>query len=197
MEQVPEMTGSETSSAERVRKHRKIKASNPKALRCNADETKRNTEKEIEIEKREDIEKEQELYKDSDLYSENTYREDGDRELSSSLEKRKKDDNDDILPSPNFNLELSKYYQENIGVLSGIQLQTLTSYVEDGMDVEVVKEAIRRASDYGITNFKYIQSILNNWFNKKILTMDQVDEDDIAFRKAKTPPEEVDPFDYN
>ena len=51
--QVLEMTGSETDSARRVRKHRESKS-----LQCNTDETSCNTEKEIELESEKEIEKE-------------------------------------------------------------------------------------------------------------------------------------------
>ena len=47
LEQVPEMVGSETASARRVRKFRK----NQLALQCNNDETKRNGDIEKDIEK--------------------------------------------------------------------------------------------------------------------------------------------------
>lgn len=46
MSEIDKMIGCETSTAERVRRHRQ----NQKALQCNADETKCNTEKEKEIE---------------------------------------------------------------------------------------------------------------------------------------------------
>ena len=45
LEQVPEMVGSETASARRVRKFRENKL----ALQCNTDETKRNGDRDIEI----------------------------------------------------------------------------------------------------------------------------------------------------
>ena len=47
LEQVPEMIGSETASARRVRKHRE----NQKALQCNSDVTKCNGDIDIDIEK--------------------------------------------------------------------------------------------------------------------------------------------------
>ena len=47
LEQVPEMIGSETASARRVRKHREIQ----KTLQCNADVTKCNGDIEIDIDK--------------------------------------------------------------------------------------------------------------------------------------------------
>jgi uncharacterized phage protein (TIGR02220 family)/predicted phage replisome organizer len=57
MAEVLKLTGSETAGAERVRKHRDKK----RLLQCNADETKCNTEKEIEKEK--DLEKDNKPYK--------------------------------------------------------------------------------------------------------------------------------------
>ena len=59
MAEVLKLTGSETAGAARVRKHRKTQ----KALQCNTDETKCNTEKELEKEK----EKEKELEKEADV----------------------------------------------------------------------------------------------------------------------------------
>ena len=51
LEQVPEMVGSETASARRVRKFRENKL----ALQCNTDETKRNGDRDIEIDTEIDI----------------------------------------------------------------------------------------------------------------------------------------------
>ena len=53
LEQVPEMVGSETASARRVRKFRENKL----ALQCNNDETKRNGDIDIDIDKEIDIDK--------------------------------------------------------------------------------------------------------------------------------------------
>ena len=58
LEQVPEMVGSETATARRVRKFRE----NKQALQCNTDETKCNGEIDIEI----DIEIEKDIDKDKD-----------------------------------------------------------------------------------------------------------------------------------
>lgn len=58
--------GSETAAAERVRRHRELKAKRQKALQCNTDVTKCNTEKE-KREKRKEIEKDKEIR--GDIYS--------------------------------------------------------------------------------------------------------------------------------
>jgi predicted phage replisome organizer len=51
MSEVQKMTGSESTSAERVRKHRAALTEKPRLLQSNADVTKCNTEKDKEIEK--------------------------------------------------------------------------------------------------------------------------------------------------
>lgn len=61
LEQVPEMVGSETAGARRVRKHREQQ----KALQCNAGETKCNGDIEIDTEKDKDIKKD--IDKDKDI----------------------------------------------------------------------------------------------------------------------------------
>ena len=53
LEQVPEMVGSETATARRVRKFRE----NKQALQCNTDETKCNGDIDIDIDKEKDIDK--------------------------------------------------------------------------------------------------------------------------------------------
>ena len=65
MNEVEKLIGSETSVAERVRRHRE----NNKMLQCNTNVTKCNTEKEIE----KDIEKDIELDKDIDIEKEKEY----------------------------------------------------------------------------------------------------------------------------
>lgn len=51
MNEVYKMMGSETAVAERVRKHRQIKAEKQQMLQCNVDVTKCNIEKDIDIDK--------------------------------------------------------------------------------------------------------------------------------------------------
>ena len=58
---VPNLIGSESDSARRVRKHRQIKKAEEKKLQCNTEVTNGNTEIDIEIEKEIDIEQEKEI----------------------------------------------------------------------------------------------------------------------------------------
>lgn len=56
MNEVNKMIGSEGASAERVRKHRELKAQKTKMLQCNNDVTNCNIEKDIDIEKDKELE---------------------------------------------------------------------------------------------------------------------------------------------
>ena len=60
MEHLQELIGSESSSAARVRKHRELQYQEVKALPCNSEVTKCNTEIEIDIDTEKDTEKERE-----------------------------------------------------------------------------------------------------------------------------------------
>ena len=198
LEQVPEMTGSETDSTRRSRKHREIKASSQKALQCNADATKRNTEKEKEIEKEKKIEKREDTKKIKNLYKENTYIEYIDKNKS------------DVRMYPNGPLRSTKGLKEisNHSLMHGMTLnghhaETIQSYLDDGLEVDLIKFAFDKASDKGKMRPSYIMGILDNWFKMGIRTVEQAEENDRKYSKQfqkevyNKYSEEVDPFDYN
>ena len=55
----------------------------------------------------------------------------------------------------------------------------------DGMDMELVKEAVRRTTDSGIDNPNYTFSILDSWKAKGITTVEQADEEKEKFQSQK------------
>ena len=112
---VPNLIGSESDSARRVRKHRQIKKAEEKKLQCNAETLQRNTEVtngnteieiDIEIEKEIDIEQEKE-----------------------------------IKPS---NGDVHLFYQKNFGMESEFITQDLEHWIND-LSVEVVILALQKA----------------------------------------------------
>ena len=71
--------------------------------------------------------------------------------------------------------------------LDDIQMQKIMEYVGiDGMDIDVVQNAIERCADNNIRNFNYLNSILKNWSKKGIKTLEQVKEEDEAFKQAES-----------
>lgn len=53
-------------------------------------------------------------------------------------------------------------YEEEIGLLTPYQLDTLEGYLDD-LSEEMIIEAIKRASRYNKKSLKYIEGILKNW----------------------------------
>ena len=55
----------------------------------------------------------------------------------------------------------------------------------DGMDMELVKEAVRRTTDGGIDNPSYTFRILDSWKAKGITTVEQANEEKEEFHNQK------------
>ena len=164
LEQVPEMVGSETASARRVRKFRE----NQSALQCNTDETKCNGD--IELEKEIEIEIEKDIKIDKEINIESEVR----------VEKEKK--NATLTTAA----EISQYYQSRIGVLDGVQYQKLIEYhTFDHLELELIKRAIDKSADNAVRNFGYVNRILKNWAQNGIKTIAQQDEDQRRYLEKK------------
>ncbi|MCL6557397.1 MAG: DnaD domain protein [Firmicutes bacterium] len=97
------------------------------------------------------------------------------------------DDNARARAKANF---VQTYEQEFGRLISPTDLQQLESYVADGMEEEVVCEAIRRARAQNVLKLSYVRSILNAWKAEGVLTMAGVARADIEYenRKARDGP---------
>lgn len=157
LEQVPEMIGSETASARRVRKHRE-----QKALQSNTDVTKCNGDIDIDKEKKLDI----------------------NLDIKSEVEVEKIGNSTTADEKSDFNI--FDYYQNRIGLIDGYQVQKLEEYLEiDKLEVELVKIAIDRAANNSKRSFGYINAILKNWAQNGITTVVQQNEEQRNYEEAK------------
>lgn len=94
----------------------------------------------------------------------------------------------------NTNIPNNNYINSSLGKslkrlnwLDEIQTQRIMEYVGiDGMDIDVIQNAIERCADSNIRNFNYLNSILKNWAQKGIKTMEQVARDDEEHKKAES-----------
>ena len=93
----------------------------------------------------------------------------------------------------NTNISNNKYINSSLGNslkrlnwLDEIQMQRIMEYVGiDGMNIDVVQNAIERCADSNIRNFYYLNSILKNWSQKGIKTLEQVAKDDEEHKQAE------------
>lgn len=94
----------------------------------------------------------------------------------------------------NTNISNNNYINSSLGDslkrlnwLDEIQMQRIMEYVGiDGMDIDVVQNAIERCADSNIRNFYYLNSILKNWSQKGIKTLEQVAKDDEEHKQAES-----------
>lgn len=77
--------------------------------------------------------------------------------------------------SNTINNNIIKIYEEEIGLLTPYQLETLESYLED-LSEEMIIEAIKRASKYNKKSISYIEGILKNWVKNGYKTLGDIKE---------------------
>ena len=151
---LPEMIGSESESARRVRKHRQNKLLQEKTLQCNTKplQSNKNVTTEIEIEKEKEIEKELEIEKDQEQEN---------RRGPSPSE-------DQILS------DLYLTYQQIYGVMNGIVAQSIKYWSED-IDPSLVKYAMEiTAKSINPPRFAYTEGIMKKWVARNATTLEQV-----------------------
>ena len=156
---VPNLIGSESDSARRVRKHRQIKKAEGKKLQCNAETLQSNTEvtngnTEIEI----DIEIEKEI------------------DIEQEPEKEIKPSNGDV----------HLFYQKNFGMESEFITQDLEHWIND-LSVEVVILALQKAVEKN-AQYSYAKGIMKSWANKGIKTLEAAEAESTWEHQAKAKP---------
>ena len=156
---IPEMIGSESESARRVRKHRQNKLLQEKTLQCNTKplQSNKNVTTEKEIEKELEIEKEKELQQE-------TYKNQKGLSLSSLFE----------------------FWESNgFGMLAPKTRQDLAYWVEDFQEIgateqeaiELIQEALNLAINANARRYNYVNGILKNWEARRYTNVKQVNAD--------------------
>lgn len=156
---IPEMIGSESESARRVRKHRQNKVLQEKTSQCNGSalQSNKNVTTEKELEKELEIEKEKELQQETDKNQ---------KGLSLS--------------------SLFEFWESNgFGMLAPKTRQDLAYWVEDFQEIgateqeaiELIQEALNLAINANARRYNYVNGILKNWEAKRYTNVKQVNAD--------------------
>lgn len=156
---IPEMIGSESESARRMRKHRQNNVLQEKPSQCNAEPSQcdKNVTTEKELEKELEIEKEKELQQE-------TYKNQKGLSLSSLFE----------------------FWESNgFGMLAPKTRQDLAYWVEDFQEIgateqeaiELIQEALNLAINANARRYNYVNGILKNWEARRYTNVKQVNAD--------------------
>lgn len=151
---IPEMIGSESESARRMRKHRQNKVLQEKPSQCDGrvSHCDKNVTTEIEKEIEKEIEIELEIEKDQEQES-----------------RRGQSPSEDQILS-----DLYLTYQQIYGVMNGIVAQSIKYWSED-IDPSLVKYAMEiTAKSINPPRFAYTEGIMKKWVARNVTTLEQV-----------------------
>lgn len=81
--------------------------------------------------------------------------------------------------------------------ISAIEYEIIKSWFESGFTNELVLEALKEAVFNGVTNLRYIDTILYEWSKKGIKTVEDVEKNRLKHRDEKQPKEKMELFDYD
>lgn len=84
--------------------------------------------------------------------------------------------NNELKLSNKENKLIINYYQKHIGIITPNLSIKLLSFLEDGMEADVIIRAIDETIGAGVRNFNYLLSILNNWMDLGIKENAQLTE---------------------
>ena len=147
---LPEMIGSESESARRMRKHRQNKVLQEKTSHC--DTLPSQCDKNVTTEKEKEIEKELEIEKDQEQENRRGPSQSKDQILS----------------------DLYLTYQQIYGVMNGFVAQSIKYWAED-IDPALVKYAMEiTAKSINPPRFAYTEGIMKKWVARNVTTLEQV-----------------------
>lgn len=80
---------------------------------------------------------------------------------------------------------IAHFYQQNFGVLNPLIAEKLQYWIKD-LGNDLVYEALARTALNGVRNFSYAESIMKDWYDKNIKTLDQVKALDLEHQAKKS-----------
>lgn len=87
----------------------------------------------------------------------------------------------------NNNKKLLKFFESYIGVITPNQIMHLLTYIDDGMEYEVLERAIEESVANNKRSFRYVDRILNSWINQNLKTLKDVNEYLLNYESKKKP----------
>lgn len=97
------------------------------------------------------------------------------------------DSNNNSSKYINNNKKLLKFFESYIGVITPNQIMHLLSYIDDGMEYEVLERAIEESVANNKRSFRYVDRILNSWINQDLKTQREVNEYLLNYESNKKP----------
>lgn len=87
--------------------------------------------------------------------------------------------------------KITKYYEDNITLIVPTIVEEIESYLEDGIEAELIITCIKEAVDRNHRNWKYIKTILNDCYNNKVFTVERYEIKQKEFKKFKNKKQDI------
>lgn len=84
-----------------------------------------------------------------------------------------------------------KYYENNVTLIVPTVYEEIESYLEDGLEADLIIACIKEAVDRNHRHWKYIKTILNDCYNNKVFTPEQYEIKQKEFKKSKNKKQET------
>ena len=92
------------------------------------------------------------------------------------------------------NTNIYDTFEKEFGrTLSPMEYEIINGWLNDGMNEEIVVQALKEAIYNGVSNLRYIDKILYEWKNKGLTTTQKIEQNRTNFNKK----EKKELFDYN
>jgi DnaD/phage-associated family protein len=102
------------------------------------------------------------------------------------------DSNNNSIKYINNNKKILKFFETYIGIITPNQVMHLLSYIDDGMEYEVLERAIEESVANNKRSYRYVDRILNSWINQGFKTLKEVNEYLLSYEKKKPSRKEED-----
>lgn len=89
------------------------------------------------------------------------------------------------------------FYENNFGLITPIIAEKINTYIEDGIEEELIIEAMKKAVENNARKWSYVQTILNDCVNKNIKTLHEFETQQKEYKNNKTPKTIKKEVEYN
>lgn len=81
--------------------------------------------------------------------------------------------------------KIANFYEQNINLMSPTIYEEIKSYLDDGLEAELIIKALKEAVDRNCKNWRYAKGILDNCIANKIKTLHDFEIEQESFKNRK------------
>lgn len=103
-------------------------------------------------------------------------------------QKNLKENNTSIILKKNNKEEeenIINFYENNIGLITAYVIENIKTYIEDGLEADLIIQAMKEAVNNNARNWNYVKSILNDCLSKNIKNKKEYEAAQVEYKNKK------------